>query len=342
MRFIFRITVVLAIGLHSTLYSQTKLYSHKVIVADTLKTSNYIYLHVKEIINDKDSLQWLALPIFDPKIGEAYYYESGLQMGEFHSKELDRTFSDILFLGNLSTSPEVSEKNLVPPLPDLAEDTIQKKEAIIPSHFVIVKEVLQTSGYTYLRVKEGDKEDWLAAVKIPASVGQTYAYEDAAPMTNFTSRELKRTFKEVLLVAKLKLSNEQENKINQQSTSKDTDFSDRQKRYPNKEKKAENSETQPGEISIAKLFENKDSYDGKVIRVKGEVTKYSSDILNKNWIHIKDGTAFSGKSELTVTTNQEAKVGDVITVEGKISLNKDLGSGYFFDVILEEAKLPKN
>ena len=61
--------------------------------------------------------------------------------------------------------------------------------------------------------------------------------------------------------------------------------------------------------------------------------------MNKNWIHIDDGTAFSGKSDLTLTTSQEAKVGDTIVVEGEISLDKDFGSGYYFAVIMEDAEI---
>lgn len=42
--------------------------------------------------------------------------------------------------------------------------------------------------------------------------------------------------------------------------------------------------------------------------------------------------------DLTITTNEKVNVGDVITFEGKISLNKDFGAGYSYKVIMEEAK----
>ena len=31
------------------------------------------------------------------------------------------------------------------------------------------------------------------------------------------------------------------------------------------------------------------------------------------------------------------KVGDVVTVEGKVTLDKDFGHGYFYEIIIEEA-----
>ncbi|HRH64786.1 MAG TPA: hypothetical protein PLU53_00665 [Bacteroidia bacterium] len=61
--------------------------------------------------------------------------------------------------------------------------------------------------------------------------------------------------------------------------------------------------------------------------------------MNKNWIHIQDGTEYSGKFDLVVTSEQNFKEGDIVTIEGKILLDKDFGSGYSFDVIMEEARL---
>lgn len=57
--------------------------------------------------------------------------------------------------------------------------------------------------------------------------------------------------------------------------------------------------------------------------------------MDKNWVHIQDGTNFKGKFDLTVTTDREFKIGDVVTFEGRISLNKDFGYGYYYEVLME-------
>lgn len=325
------------------LFSQTqtanKFYSHKVEVVEVLQTKSYTYLNVKERIKEKDSLQWLALPKFEPKVGEVYYFEKGLQMGEFPSKELNRTFSEIIFLGGLSTSAEVSDKNIVPAPPTPAEDSLENNSAPAEIHTVVVKEVLQTSGYTYLRVKEGEKEHWLAITKLSAEIGQTYTYDDAAMMTNFTSKELKRTFDEILFVAKLKSGNGVDLKENEMPQSHGLNFNDISEGKKSGEKKEIKIESKKGITTIGKILEKKVSFEGKKVKVRGEVTKFSSDILSKNWIHIEDGSSFSGKSDFVITTDQTVKVGDVITVEGIISTDRDFGSGYFFEVIMEEAKV---
>jgi hypothetical protein len=91
-------------------------------------------------------------------------------------------------------------------------------------------------------------------------------------------------------------------------------------------------------ITIAKLLGDKKAYEGKVIKVKGQVTKYNAGILGKNWIHIQDGTEYGEGFDLTVTTDITATVGDIVTFEGKIALDKDFGYGYSYSVIMEEGK----
>lgn len=91
-------------------------------------------------------------------------------------------------------------------------------------------------------------------------------------------------------------------------------------------------------ITIAELLENKDSYNGKEVTVTGKITKVNMAIMGKNWIHIQDGTEFDGLYDLTITTALELVEGDVVTLSGKIALNKDFGYGYFYDILMEEAK----
>jgi hypothetical protein len=97
-----------------------------------------------------------------------------------------------------------------------------------------------------------------------------------------------------------------------------------------------------GGISIGELFAGKESYSGKTVKVRGEVTKVNLGIMGRNWIHIQDGTADGNNYDLTITTDREASVGDVVTFEGTVTVNKDFGSGYSYEVIIEEAKVIAN
>lgn len=93
-----------------------------------------------------------------------------------------------------------------------------------------------------------------------------------------------------------------------------------------------------GCITISNLLANKKSYTGKVVKVKGKVTKYNPEIMGKNWVHIQDGSEFEGGFDLTITTDKKAAIGEDITFEGKIVLDKDFGYGYFYSVLMEDGK----
>jgi len=94
-----------------------------------------------------------------------------------------------------------------------------------------------------------------------------------------------------------------------------------------------------GCITIANLLENKKSYSGKTVKVKGQVTKINTQIMGKNWIHIQDGSEFQGEFDLTLTSDANINVGEIATFEGKIALDKDFGYGYSYAVLMEESKV---
>ncbi|QSX37717.1 hypothetical protein [Shewanella sedimentimangrovi] len=65
----------------------------------------------------------------------------------------------------------------------------------------VVEEVLAGGGYTYVKVTVDGKEQWAAAPMTSVSVGQKVAWETNAPMTNFRSSSLNRTFETVYFVS---------------------------------------------------------------------------------------------------------------------------------------------
>ena len=73
--------------------------------------------------------------------------------------------------------------------------------------------------------------------------------------------------------------------------------------------------------------------------LRGKVVKYSEAIMGKNWLHLRDGTGKEPANDLTVTSQTKAKVGDTVLIEGVVTLEKDLGAGYKYDVIIEDARV---
>ncbi|MDP1725578.1 MAG: hypothetical protein Q8M15_02250 [Bacteroidota bacterium] len=215
-------------------------------------------------------------------------------------------------------------------------------------HKVIAIEKINTSMYTYLRVDENGTEKWLAFPLTEVKIGETYYYVNEMEMKNFVSKELGRTFPVVYFVEKVSIdppSKEVSGDIKHRNPQPVQQGNPQalQDNQPHAgsaaittEKIAVKIEPDKGIISIADLFANKEKYAGKKVTVNGKVAKYSPEIMDRNWIHIQDGTDYKGSFDLTITSSHEVKIGDIITCEGTVVLNKDFGAGYVYAILLED------
>jgi hypothetical protein len=208
-------------------------------------------------------------------------------------------------------------------------DKSKARELPPGTHGVSVIEAVQTSNYTYLQVEENKNKFWIAVVRREAKPGDSVYYSQAYEMKGFVSKELGRTFPSVFFV---------------QDPTNTLAVAEPPRPQSPAGKKAEIKQwsevsvvTPKGGISIAELYKNPGNYGGKKVIIRGVVVKFNAQIMNKNWVHIQDGTNDAGKFDLTVTTTDSLTVGTYATFQGIIALNKDFGSGYFYDVIMEEA-----
>jgi hypothetical protein len=73
------------------------------------------------------------------------------------------------------------------------------------------------------------------------------------------------------------------------------------------------------------------------------VVKFSAGIMGRDWVHLRDGSGAQdkGTNDITVTTGDQAAVGDVVVAKGVVRTDKDFGAGYAYPVIVEDAKLSK-
>jgi hypothetical protein len=220
---------------------------------------------------------------------------------------------------------------------------------------VKVKEVQQVGGYTYLLVKGNGKgpEYWVAVSSMLASPGETYHYQGGLLMENFHSNELDRTFESVLFVdaiypgeaPKGNLASAQTSDAGSAMSSSGggnipmhgTPQGDTPGSRVVEEKSNVKVETAEGAISIADLYADPSAFEGKKIRVTGQVTKFNPSIMDRNWIHLQDGTEYQGKFDLTATSGEFFETGNTITLEGILALNRDFGYGYSYELLLENA-----
>jgi hypothetical protein len=83
---------------------------HTVTVQDFMNTSNYTYIKVDE--NGKD--YWIAVNKIPVSKGETLFFSRSMEMKDFHSTELNKTFDSVLFVDNIAKSPN-SQSGFVHP-----------------------------------------------------------------------------------------------------------------------------------------------------------------------------------------------------------------------------------
>ncbi|MGC9352724.1 MAG: hypothetical protein ACP5D9_02735 [Mariniphaga sp.] len=202
-----------------------------------------------------------------------------------------------------------------------------------------VSEVIQANSYTYLKVKENAGERWVAVTKQDISAGDVFYYDEALQMTNFHSKDLDRTFDVIYFVNQISKNPISQNPMSgMQGMGGMTGNPHSGKVEPGQNSNIQMEKTD-GEMTIAEVFGNRQEYSGKEIEIRGIVVKVNKQIMGKNWIHIQDGTNSEGKFDLTITSQALVDINDEVTFKGKITLEKDFGSGYFYDVIMEDASL---
>jgi hypothetical protein len=195
------------------------------------------------------------------------------------------------------------------------------------THMVKVLDNMDASNYTYLKVSENGNEYWIAAPKMKVDKGEILYYTQAMEMKDFHSDALNRTFPSIYFVQSI-TGNPQMQSLSTVHQQVSATPREQISIEPLKDGK-----------TIAQIFSQRNELSGRTVRLRGKVVKYNPNIMDRNWVHIQDGTESDGNYDLLITSKDVTSLGQIIVVEGKVALNKDFGAGYSYTVLLEDAKI---
>jgi len=204
-----------------------------------------------------------------------------------------------------------------------------------------VVETMNAGSYTYVQVDDGAKKIWAAAPQFAVAVGDKVIVPDGMAMRDFYSKTLDRTFDLVSFVPSVQLvgskpAESQAGSASSHGGSFDHPMSGHGATGPatvdlSNIKKAEGGQT------VGELFSKKAALAGKDVSVRGRVVKFTPAVMGKNWLHVQDGSGSAGTNDLTVSTSATAAVGNTVLVRGKLSTDRDLGFGYKYGILIEDA-----
>jgi hypothetical protein len=196
-------------------------------------------------------------------------------------------------------------------------------------------EVLETKNvdsYTYLRLKTADGETWAAVPTSTVKKGEQVNIGNAMTMRNFQSKTLNKTFDKIVF----------------------GQIVDAAAKPASPHPAAPAAATAAPEVKVAKasgadaktvaeVVKGKAALNDKTVLVRGQVVKASLGIMGKNWLHLRDGSgsAADGTNDILVTTQDTAAVGDIVNARGTVRTDVNLGSGYAYAVLIENAALRK-
>lgn len=97
----------------------------------------------------------------------------------------------------------------------------------------------------------------------------------------------------------------------------------------------------PNGKTVADVIGQRTTLSGKAVKIRGTVVKVNTGILGRTYLHLRDGSgdATAGTNDIVVTTEATPTLGDTVVIEGKVVLDRDIGSGYKFATMVEDAKV---
>jgi hypothetical protein len=198
-------------------------------------------------------------------------------------------------------------------------------------HSGTVAQTMNSAGFTYVRIGGPDSETWLAAPEAQVAVGDQVSAPTGLLMVDFQSPSLGRTFAQLYMVESLQINGAAASP----SSAATTDA------WP----AVAGGLIAPvppleGGQTIAQLFADRALLNGKEVAVRGQVVKVSPNIMDRNWVHLQDGSGdpTAKTNDLTLTTEQTVVVGQVVVARGTLAADRDFGMGYRYDAIVEGAR----
>lgn len=215
--------------------------------------------------------------------------------------------------------------------------SVDTNQAVNNVHSCKVVEIEHTPDYTYLNVEENENTFWIAVPRLDIKEGENVYFSRFMEMKNFESSTLNKTFESVLFVEDISFTPH----VGGQSGMMMGNQSAETMHGRNVVSQVTNVEIQPlGDgKTISKIYENGSELKGQKVKVRAKVTKFNRSIMDRNWVHLQDGTNFNGKYDLLATTLDETQVGAVVIVEGIVDTDVDFGAGYKYDIMLKDAKV---
>ncbi len=222
-----------------------------------------------------------------------------------------------------------------------------------------IVETMDSGGYTYILLDNGKEKVWIAGPVTPVEEQTNATCPEGMIMRNFHAKSLDKTFDKIYFVGAIWPEGyAPEGKVDMHGqdgggmgsamggASGMNPHGSSSKTISGTKTVLENAKIEgvtkaTGGYTVKEIYTKAAELGGKEVTIRARVVKFSPNIMGTNWIHIQDGSGDDATSDLTITTDGHAEIGDLVLIKGPLSVDKDFGAGYKYHVIIEGAWVPK-
>ena len=206
-----------------------------------------------------------------------------------------------------------------------------------------VLERIDAAPYSYLRLQTARGEVWAAVPEAKLEKGVEVTIASPMLMNNFESKTLNRTFAEIFFGNLAPAGGAQAAMPAHAGAPQGQPAAAPGAPVVPKEAVKVDKASGADARTVAEVWAQKGGLKEKSVTIRGQVVKYNPGVMGKNWIHLQDGSgeASKGNHDITVTSQDPAAKGDIVTVKGIVRQDKDFGAGYVYALIVEDAKVVK-
>ncbi|MBK8791505.1 MAG: nucleotide-binding protein [Holophagaceae bacterium] len=206
-----------------------------------------------------------------------------------------------------------------------------------------VLERIDAAPYSYLRLQTARGEVWAAVPEAKLEKGAEVTIASPMLMNNFESKTLNRTFAEIFFGNLAPAGGAQAAMPAHAGAPQGQPAAAPGAPVVPKEAVKVDKAAGADARTVAEVWAQKGGLKEKSVTIRGQVVKYNPGVMGKNWIHLQDGSgeASKGNHDITVTSQDPAAKGDIVTVKGIVRQDKDFGAGYVYALIVEDAKVVK-
>ncbi len=236
------------------------------------------------------------------------------------------------------------------PAPEATAGSATSSDAGASTVTGVVAETMNAGGYTYARLTSANAETWVAAAEFQVVPGATLSAAVDMPMRNFRSRTLNREFSEIYFVRDVVMNGTPvvasavpTSAGEPAMTGSHGGSGSAASEEPEEPTLIAAVAPTPGSVKIADVWATRKALSGKPLVLRGQIVKVNLAIMGTNWYHLQDGSGVvkDGTHDLVVTSAADLKAGDVVTVNGTLTTDKDFGAGYSYEAIVERADIRK-